>query len=349
MKDIPGASLSDSCGLRYLSSLQPRFASTPESCVAPCSISQNPSPGSQIPSNGTSRNSSAIRPHNGRTRTSSCHSTGQLVADLEVLQICEAFGANRYPFPEEPQRQQQMNSEVNSRLRELHSTIDAGEPQSHDSISLKVPRSPGPTAMAAAAAGWTWAVLLRPAVDSLPCLAPPSGLISQRYTVWATRLQQSLAHPQLSVLSTACPALQAFLGPGAETLPLAKISAAKSDNPQLSVLRPAGERHRSALLQNIAGSLEAWTLQVKREKGVYHTLNKLSVDVTRKVCAFVGSGSLFCLCALSFYSVCCRGQHDLAEVAGALAGAVVAAAHACLACCCCALGPCHWGDCLDES
>ena len=150
MKDTPGASLSDSCGLRYLSSLQPRSASTPESCVAPCSISQNPSPGSQIPS--TSRNSSAIRPHNGRTRTSSCHSTGQLVADLEVLQICEAFGANRYPFPEEPQRQQQMNSEVNSRLRELHSTIDAGEPQSHDSISLKVPRSPGPTAMAAAVA-----------------------------------------------------------------------------------------------------------------------------------------------------------------------------------------------------
>ena len=44
------------------------------------------------------------------------------------MQICEAFGANRYPFPEEPGRQQQMNSEVSSRLRELHSTIDAGEP-----------------------------------------------------------------------------------------------------------------------------------------------------------------------------------------------------------------------------
>ena len=56
-------------------------------------------------------------------------------------------------------------------------------------------------------------------------------------------------------------------------------------DPEPSRGRPAaGERHRSALLQNIAGSLEAWTLQVKREKGVYHTLNKLSVDVTRKVC-----------------------------------------------------------------
>ena len=50
-----------------------------------------------------------------------------------------------------------------------------------------------------------------------------------------------------------------------------------------NTLHCAGERHRSGLLQSIAGSLEAWTLQVKREKGVYHTLNKLSVDVTRKV------------------------------------------------------------------
>ena len=75
-------------------------------------------------------------------------------------------------------------------------------------------------------------------------------------TIWSNRLQQSLSYPQLSVL------------------------------------RPAGERHRSALLQNIAGSLEAWTLQVKREKGVYHTLNKLSVDVTRKV-LFVGFWALF--------------------------------------------------------
>jgi hypothetical protein len=30
-------------------------------------------------------------------------------------------------------------------------------------------------------------------------------------------------------------------------------------------------------------NLEAWSIQVKREKGVYYTLNKFSVDVTRKV------------------------------------------------------------------
>ena len=43
-----------------------------------------------------------------------------------VVQICEAFGANRYPFPEEPTRQRQMNAEVTARLRELQTTIEAG-------------------------------------------------------------------------------------------------------------------------------------------------------------------------------------------------------------------------------
>ena len=43
-----------------------------------------------------------------------------------AVQICEAFGANRYPFPEEPTRQRQMNAEVTARLRELQTTIEAG-------------------------------------------------------------------------------------------------------------------------------------------------------------------------------------------------------------------------------
>jgi len=43
------------------------------------------------------------------------------------MQICEAFGANRYPFPEELARQRQMNAEVTARLRELHTTIEAGQ------------------------------------------------------------------------------------------------------------------------------------------------------------------------------------------------------------------------------
>ena len=43
-----------------------------------------------------------------------------------AAQICEAYGANRYPFPEDPARRRQMMAEVTMRLRELHTTIDAG-------------------------------------------------------------------------------------------------------------------------------------------------------------------------------------------------------------------------------
>ena len=56
------------------------------------------------------------------------------------MQICEAFGANRYPFPEESQRQRQMNAEVTARLRELHTTVDAGEWQNHSRMAYSGPR-----------------------------------------------------------------------------------------------------------------------------------------------------------------------------------------------------------------
>ncbi|KAG2486272.1 hypothetical protein HYH03_015096 [Edaphochlamys debaryana] len=88
---------------------------------------------------------------------------------IKIMKICEAFGANRYPFPDDPARQRQMDSEVTARIRELQTTIDAGE------------------------------------------------------------------------------------------------------------------RHRKALLQTIAANLDEWATLVRREKAVYHTLNKMNVDVTSKV------------------------------------------------------------------
>ena len=53
---------------------------------------------------------------------------GRVTADQSscAVQICEAFSANRYPFPEESARQRQMNAEVTARLRELQTTIEAG-------------------------------------------------------------------------------------------------------------------------------------------------------------------------------------------------------------------------------
>ena len=46
-------------------------------------------------------------------------------ARAKILKICEAFGANRYPFPEDAARQRAMNAEVTARLRELHATLEA--------------------------------------------------------------------------------------------------------------------------------------------------------------------------------------------------------------------------------
>ncbi|KFK30491.1 hypothetical protein AALP_AA7G268500 [Arabis alpina] len=47
-------------------------------------------------------------------------------AKSKILKICEAFGANRYPFSEDLGKQAQMITEVSGRLAELKTTIDAG-------------------------------------------------------------------------------------------------------------------------------------------------------------------------------------------------------------------------------
>eukprot|EP00268_Persea_americana_P062129 TRINITY_DN793_c0_g1_i2.p1 TRINITY_DN793_c0_g1~~TRINITY_DN793_c0_g1_i2.p1 ORF type:complete len:757 (+),score=139.50 TRINITY_DN793_c0_g1_i2:177-2447(+) len=47
-------------------------------------------------------------------------------AKTKILKICEAFGANRYPFSEDLGKQRQMIEEVSQRLAELKATIDVG-------------------------------------------------------------------------------------------------------------------------------------------------------------------------------------------------------------------------------
>ncbi|WCJ35271.1 V-type proton ATPase 116 kDa subunit a 1 [Euphorbia peplus] len=47
-------------------------------------------------------------------------------AKSKILKICEAFGANRYPFTEDISKQYQMMTEVSGRLTELRTTIDVG-------------------------------------------------------------------------------------------------------------------------------------------------------------------------------------------------------------------------------
>ncbi|KAF5184473.1 V-type proton atpase subunit a isoform [Thalictrum thalictroides] len=47
-------------------------------------------------------------------------------AKTKIMKICEAFGANCYPVPEDTTKQRQITREVLSRLSELEATLDAG-------------------------------------------------------------------------------------------------------------------------------------------------------------------------------------------------------------------------------
>jgi V-type H+-transporting ATPase subunit a len=51
---------------------------------------------------------------------------------------------------------------------------------------------------------------------------------------------------------------------------------------ELHVTLEAGTRQRDTVLWQLAVHLADWSVQLAREKAVYHTLNKLSVDVTHK-------------------------------------------------------------------
>ncbi|KAI3847971.1 hypothetical protein MKX03_008866 [Papaver bracteatum] len=51
-----------------------------------------------------------------------------------VVNICEAFGANRYPVPEDITKQRQLTLEVLSRISDLEATLDAGKRQQNNAL-----------------------------------------------------------------------------------------------------------------------------------------------------------------------------------------------------------------------
>nr|GMD07083.1 V-type proton ATPase subunit A3 [Ipomoea batatas] len=51
---------------------------------------------------------------------------------------------------------------------------------------------------------------------------------------------------------------------------------------ELKTAIDAGFLHRGNLLQSIAEEFDRWNVLVRREKSIYHTLNMLSIDVTKK-------------------------------------------------------------------
>ncbi|KAG5515440.1 hypothetical protein RHGRI_036481 [Rhododendron griersonianum] len=56
-------------------------------------------------------------------------------ARTKILKICEAFGANSYPVPEDTTKQRQLMREVLSRLSELEVTLDAGIRHRNNALS----------------------------------------------------------------------------------------------------------------------------------------------------------------------------------------------------------------------
>jgi len=82
---------------------------------------------------------------------------------------------------------------------------------------------------------------------------------------------------------------------------------------ELHTTNEVAQRHRDNVLQGIATNLHSWSIQVKREKSVYHHLNKLSIDVTRK-----------CLVAEAWCPIMARGRvQDALRLAAEQANAQV--------------------------
>ena len=52
---------------------------------------------------------------------------------------------------------------------------------------------------------------------------------------------------------------------------------------ELHATLDAGTRLQEAALRGAAAEIDAWAVRVRREKAIFHTLNKFSVDVSRKV------------------------------------------------------------------
>lgn len=74
--------------------------------------------------------------------------------------------------------------------------------------------------------------------------------------------------------------------PGGDEPPQRAAAMAAEVDARLRELRAAvdaGDADRDALLSTVAAGIAGWSARVAKEKAIYHTLNKFSVDVTRKV------------------------------------------------------------------
>ncbi|XVE48991.1 hypothetical protein DITRI_Ditri01bG0045800 [Diplodiscus trichospermus] len=77
---------------------------------------------------------------------------------------------------------------------------------------------------------------------------------------------------------------------GKQSLTITEVSGRISE---LKSTIDAGLLHRDNLLRTIGDQFEQWNLKVKKEKSIYHTLNMLSLDVTKKCLVAEGWSPVF--------------------------------------------------------
>ncbi|CAI9103744.1 OLC1v1002283C2 [Oldenlandia corymbosa var. corymbosa] len=85
---------------------------------------------------------------------------------------------------------------------------------------------------------------------------------------------------------------------------------------ELKTTIDAGLLHRGNLLQSIGEQFEKWNLLVRKEKSIYHTLNMLSFDVTKKCLVAEGWSPIFA--AKQIQDALQRATHDSSSQVGAI-------------------------------
>lgn len=65
-----------------------------------------------------------------------------VTAREKVQKICEAYGANRYPLPDDVAEQRHVHAELTTRLRELHVTLTASDRQRGEALASLAIRTP---------------------------------------------------------------------------------------------------------------------------------------------------------------------------------------------------------------